>query len=274
MGVFHLPRTSRRGERPIPAERYSRLYYLHHCGGHEAFQRSKGEELDVRLRIVLHLARISPGMCILDVGCGRGELVLHGAKVGASVWGMDYAWEALRISKGILRGPAGATRGRTGLLQGNAVRLPFKDKVFHRVLLSDLLEHLTREEMDETILEVHRVLRDDGRIVFHTFPNRWFYDVYYPLRRMFWDLPRGRAGPKDPRTHYERRLHAHELSPWELRRALGKGFHLRMWCAHRSLWSQQRGSFQRRWAWLSWIKEPEIWGVGVKRMDWIKSGWR
>ena len=246
---------------PVSPALYDRSYFLGSCGGHELYRESRGALLDERLSIILQMAGVGPGMSVLDLGCGRGELVRHCMEAGAKVWGVDLSWEAIRISRETL----GGSLGRAGLCLAHCRHLPFGDGLLHRVLLSDILEHLTREELRGAVREVHRVLRPGGLVVFHTFPNRWFYNLFYPLKRLFWDIPRGKAGPRNPRSHYEKILHVQELSPWGLRKNFRPWFRIRMWCAHRSRWDPQTRRFRARGGPLALLREPELWGMAWKR---------
>jgi 2-polyprenyl-3-methyl-5-hydroxy-6-metoxy-1,4-benzoquinol methylase len=82
----------------VPPQYYTRDYYLGACGGHEEFLDSEGKELCPRLQRILDLVDIEPGMRVLDVGCGRGELVLHAALKGAWAVGIDYSENAVEIA--------------------------------------------------------------------------------------------------------------------------------------------------------------------------------
>lgn len=240
-------------------------YLLGNCGGYRLYRESKGALLDERLSILFRMADVRPGMLVLDVGCGRGELLRHLVEGGALAWGLDFSREALEISKETLGAADPSCFNRALLCEANAQRLPFGSGLFHRVILSDILEHLTPAQLRFTIAEVHRVLAANGLVLFHTFPNRWFYEIFYPLKRLLWDRPRGVAGPRNPRTHYERVLHVQELSPWDILRNFRARFKVRIWCAHRSRWNQGTAMFKRRLGPLALLMEPEVWGIAWKR---------
>lgn len=247
-------------------ELYDRPYFLEACGGHEIYKESGGALLDQRLSIVFQLAEIAPGMRVLDLGCGRGELARHSAEAGALTWGVDLSEEAIRISKETLsRSSHCGIFQRAGLCKAKGSSLPFASGSFDRVLLSDILEHLSKEELKSTLGEVHRVLSPEGMVVFHTFPNKWFYGLFYPLKRLFWDKFRGLAGPRDPRTYYERLLHIQELSPWSVWRCFRGGFKIRLWCSHRSRWDSRKRRFKARGRCLALLREPELWGIAWKK---------
>ncbi len=48
------------------------------------------------------------------------------------------------------------------MLQGNAMTLPFGDKVFDKIVCSEVLEHVLDDE--QAVRELHRVLKDDGEL--------------------------------------------------------------------------------------------------------------
>ena len=253
----------RKKRRPVSPEAYDSHYFCHECGGHELYRESGGKTLDERLSVVFQTADIRPGMRVLDLGCGRGELLRKAADAGAFSVGIDYSIHALDVSK---KTCADLPSEKTALFAGaDATRLPFQNSRFHRVLLSDIMEHLIPEELEAALEETHRVLKPEGRVVFHTFPNRWFYQYYYPVRRLLYDLPRGKAGPRNPRTHYERLMHVNELSPPGLIRVMRPFFDVRIRCAHRSRWDPAGRSFLKGNALRDWFTQPEIWGTGVKK---------
>ena len=101
---------------PLPSDLYDENYFLTACEGHEEFVRSEGEHLSRRLREAFAFAAVTPGMCVLDLGCGRGEIVRHVAQLGAKSYGLDYSEAAVRLSRGILRNE----RGEHGVVEGGA----------------------------------------------------------------------------------------------------------------------------------------------------------
>jgi 2-polyprenyl-3-methyl-5-hydroxy-6-metoxy-1,4-benzoquinol methylase len=53
---------------------------------------------DSRLDTLITLAKPAKGKRILDLGCGPGEVAVRCAKLGAEVFGVDIARDALRLS--------------------------------------------------------------------------------------------------------------------------------------------------------------------------------
>jgi len=73
--------------------------------------------LQFRMQTALRLIGNPQGMCILDIGCGTGRLLIELAKKGAEVWGIELSKEALSVAKKNAE-EAGVT-SRTHFLQGD-----------------------------------------------------------------------------------------------------------------------------------------------------------
>lgn len=204
----------------VPPEMYTREYYEHHCQGHEIFKSTGGTVLPPRLRIPLGLSKLALGMRVLDVGCGRGELLLHTTERGILSYGLDYAKEAILIARDTLRSAATDPDGVLRLQQADARRLPYASQAFERVFLLDIAEHLHPQELQETFIEVYRVLKEGGKVIIHTMPNLWYYRLGYPLYRLVQKV-RGRRLPANPKERWAfHEVHVNEQSPLSLRRSL------------------------------------------------------
>ncbi|MBZ0288024.1 MAG: class I SAM-dependent methyltransferase, partial [Anaerolineae bacterium] len=185
---------------PLPSTLYTEEYFRTACEGYNEFNASEGEHLSRRLASAFRLAEVRPGMRILDVGCGRGEILRHCAQLGADAIGIDYAAVAVNLSHQVIGGLDGVTPGRTTVAQADAKTLPFPKGAFDRVLMFDVVEHLHPWELHQAMLEVHRVLKPDGRFVIHTAPNIWYDRYAYPVVRVVRTLMgQGAQYPKDPR---------------------------------------------------------------------------
>ncbi len=211
---------------PVPPTLYSEELLLAFTGGDYAeFLRTRGAGLRPRLRRSLALARLRPGLRVLDLGCGRGEVTLHAAARGAHVWALDYSPDCLRLTARTLELAPAAVRARVELVQADATALPLPTAAVDRVLMLDVVEHLHPWQLARALREVRRVLRPDGWLVVHTVPNRWALRYGYPLLRLV-----RRGLPADPRTAYERQVHVNEQDIVGLRRLLRRcGFLPRLW---------------------------------------------
>jgi len=126
----------------VPSELYDESYFRAACEGYDEFNASEGEQLSRRLSSAFALATVEPGMTILDIGCGRGEILRHAAARGADAFGIDYAAVAVNMSRRVIEGIDGATPGKTAVAQADAKHLPYADHSFDRVLMFDVVEHL------------------------------------------------------------------------------------------------------------------------------------
>jgi ubiquinone/menaquinone biosynthesis C-methylase UbiE len=222
-------------DRPsLPPDLYTEEYFLHACEGYKEFTESQGERLPRRLSIALAAAAVAPGMKVLDVGCGRGEILRHCARLGADAYGVDYAPVAIDLASKIVAGETQSV-GKTGVAQADAKQLPFPDNRFDRVLMFDVVEHLFPWELDRSLAEVKRVLRPGGAFIVHTAPNVWYDRYAYPLVRLVRRLTgQGAQYPKNPRllnVAANADVHVNEQSQWSLWRTLRRaGFrNVKVW---------------------------------------------
>ena len=243
------------GRKSLPSTLYTEEYFLTACEGYDVFLESEGAHLSRRLRDAFALADVRPGMRLLDVGCGRGEILRHCMRLGIEAHGMDYAAVATLMSRDVVaaeqqrvaaeqervaaeqqRVAAEAQPAVPGVCQADAKTLPFPDNSFDRVLMFDVVEHLYPWELQRAFVDIGRVLKPGGRLVIHTAPNRW-YDAYaYPwVRRVRTLLGQGEGYPKDPRaiTPVNQDVHVNEQDLLSMRRALKRGGydHIRVWLA-------------------------------------------
>jgi len=101
---------------------------------------------------------IRPGMRVLDVACGTGNLALPAARLGASVTGVDIAPNLLEQAR--------ETAKRAGLTvqfdEGDAEKLPYEDGSFDAVITMFGAMFAPRPEL--TAAELKRVCRSGGVI--------------------------------------------------------------------------------------------------------------
>ena len=216
----------------VRPELYDEVYFLSSCEGYEEFITSEGAHLSRRLTQALEAAEIAPGMRVLDVGCGRGEILHHCAELGAQAYGMDYALVAAQMAQRLATGD-GEKGNAAYVCLADAKQLPFSATSFDRVLMFDLVEHLHPWELDQALAEARRVLRPDGRLIIHTAPNVWYNRYAYPVVRFIRTLMDQKADyPRDPRAIVPANLdvHVNEQSAWSLWRVLRRaGFRARVW---------------------------------------------
>lgn len=114
-----------------------------------------------------------PGMRLLDVACGEGQLVRLALRRGIEAHGVDLSEVAL--AKARREAPSAV------LSTANGETLPYPDEAFDRVTNMGSLEHY--EDPVRGAAEMARVVKTDGRVCLHvpnTFGLRW--NVLYAWR--------------------------------------------------------------------------------------------
>jgi len=207
----------------VPPRFFTRKYFL--AGGNTGdteYARSKGMELDSRLRTALDLANPNEGETILDIGCGRGEIVLHCGLRGALSIGVDYAPTAIAITRETIE--ERTVLEKTFICRADAKALPFKSAIFDRIFLLDVIEHLNPHELEACMDEVSRVVAPMGRVIIHT-DNSWYMLFFDRIARSLSYLRYGERVIDS----YEF-MHVNYQSPSSLRRLLKKkGFECDVW---------------------------------------------
>ncbi len=224
--------TSQPAKHPsLSPDLYTEEYFRGACEGFHEFNETRGERLSRRLQAAFALAEIIPGMRVLDVGCGRGEILRHCTRLGAHACGVDYAPAAVSIAR---EGSGENTVTENPVSRADAKALPLPDEEFDRVLLFDVVEHLFPWELQQALLEARRVMKPDGLLAVHTAPNAWYDRYAYPFVRLFRILcGQGAAYPANPRALNVAAnvdVHVNEQSAFSLWLTLRRaGFRGRVW---------------------------------------------
>ncbi len=104
----------------------------------------------------VQFCQISPEDTVLDLGCGRGATVNYlRDKHHIKAVGIDPSLKLINLAK--------EECGYAGFFLGNGENLPFSDNTFHCVFAECTLSLM--DDLDSTIKQVHRVLKEDGWFV-------------------------------------------------------------------------------------------------------------
>lgn len=133
-----------------------------------------------RAEVIIKNLSLKNGDKILEVGCGRG---FYGYIIGTffpkiSYIGIDINEEHLRIAKVFAKAP------NVNFRKINATKLPFADKVFDKIICTEVLEHIENDR--QAISELYRVLKPHGTAVI-TVPNKNYPFLWDPIN---WVLER------------------------------------------------------------------------------------
>lgn len=208
-------------KRTPPPEEYTEEYFLANCGG---FQEYLSGKLPLRHRKALEYLAVRRGEVILDIGCGRGELLRACSEKGGRPVGIDYSAAAIKISKRGQDNPA--------LIQASATALPFRQETFDKVIMLDIVEHLSSDDLMICLRDVRRVLRKEGQVIIHT-PNQWgdaLFAFYFRILSILRPPSKKEIIRSD--THSYGTLHVNVLNPVSLNKILGSvGFRSKVWFA-------------------------------------------
>jgi SAM-dependent methyltransferase len=111
---------------------------------------------------------VREGDLLLDMGCGAGRHAFESYRRGARVVAFDYSAAELKDVGALFTamreaGEAGTEPGAlAATTNGDALRLPFPDDTFDRVIASEVLEHVTDDQV--ALDEVFRVLKPGGTL--------------------------------------------------------------------------------------------------------------
>ena len=170
------------------------------------------------------MAHARPGAKVLDIGCGSGNLALALASGGLNVTGCDYGSDAIAAAKEKLGRMVVAGSADFG----NFELSELSDR-WDYIVMSDVVEHLSVDELKQLFSECKNLLNPHGEIVIHTPNGRmhyWnqkrvrFFDFYHFLKhivRMCAGRDKKMAYLKD--AFYDQ-THINIMTPGELRRIL------------------------------------------------------
>jgi SAM-dependent methyltransferase len=117
---------------------------------------------------------LRPGDMFLDAGAGFGRHAYEAARLGATVYALDWGQEEVVGTRAMFGGMIDAQEipatSFGGVLRGDATQLPFEDNTFDAIVTSEVLEHIQNDVT--AIAEFHRVLKPGGSLAV-TVPT-WF----------------------------------------------------------------------------------------------------
>jgi SAM-dependent methyltransferase len=239
----------------VPAEIYDKNYYLTDNEGCKEYREGLDTHMHPKFERALKLSGSLQGKNILDIGCGRGELLYYCVLRGARALGVDYSAHAIQIADETISRLPPALRANAQAAVSDACVYDFPDQ-YDVVFILEMLEHLTEEQLKNTFKKVSLVLKKGGMLIIST-PNIYYEKYLSPLKRFF-DIPfkivkiplrilRGKYRPKNSnevwhkifciwpnRGEINKLMHVNVITPAVLRKLL-KGFKARVYCQDPSM---------------------------------------
>jgi ubiquinone/menaquinone biosynthesis C-methylase UbiE len=120
----------------------------------------KWTHLPFKERGKILMEQLPKGALILDVGCGRGLFDKQLAEAGYSVIGMDFEGDIIKkINEEVKNW---GLSGKLKFVEGDVLDIPFTDSSFDAVCDFGLMENLYKEDWEEYVSEINRVLKPGG----------------------------------------------------------------------------------------------------------------
>lgn len=112
-------------------------------------------------RVEMLTSHITPGMDVLEIGCGTGYYTKELERTGARITAIDISPDLLNVARSTVKSD------NVIFKLDNAYHMSFEDEVFDTVVGISVLHHL---DIEKAVKEIYRVLRPGGTIRF-TEPN-------------------------------------------------------------------------------------------------------
>ena len=142
---------------------------FHESMGYEL--RNDFGNLEANLRFLQVTDFLKPQLKLLEVGAGKGSLVVRLSEAGCDVSGCEVSEFMLAESRRL--------HGRLRIAKADGIALPYPAAVFDAVLSFDVLDHIP--DTDAHLAEVRRVLKPGGSYLLQT-PNKWTNTVFETIR--------------------------------------------------------------------------------------------
>lgn len=176
----------------------------------EGYDEYKSGSVSHLKKVEIDLLELSPGERFLDIGCGRGEVASYALNLTDYVTAIDISEPAVKLAHRLCS-------GRANIIRSFASELPFVDNSFDKILIGDIIEHLTYNDSCKLLSEIRRILRPDGTLLVHTSPNANFMKMVYPLAYLAVKILRPRMAEEIKGQVAESKLdHLNEYSPGRL----------------------------------------------------------
>ena len=229
-------------KKAVNSKLYSEEYYIKDNEGGSIFFETNGKKTSYRFNKFLKVGKVRRDQRVLDIGCGRGEIIIQSAMRGAQGIGIDYSADSINICNKIKNNFPKELRDRIKFKRMDIKKLDFPPDYFDRVFMLDVIEHLHDWEIKIALEQIYKSMKKNAIMIIHTTPNTDFYKYGYPVIRAVYPILRTilppvrklidtkpnwknkKFLPKDPEEGqvYNKEGHVNEQNPKRLKRILKK----------------------------------------------------
>jgi len=161
---------------------YSKDYFMGDNEGWREYLHGLDTHIHPKFARALQVGRPTADDVVLDIGCGRGELLYYSARAGARALGLDYSGAAIDIARQTIGSLPEGLRSNARAEVGDPCDYDFKEK-YSLIFMIETLEHMHDWQLEETFAKAHRILADGGRFIIIT-PNYYYEKYLSPLKRI------------------------------------------------------------------------------------------
>ena len=202
---------------------YNKKYFIEQVDGAKEFKNFTGKYFDLfkRYRRNIKLLDLEVNHNLLEYGCGRGEVCIFHRCRGGKAIGVDYSTDAINLA----REKAKKLKIDVEFFNCNFSDFNFSDNSFDRILASEFIEHISKEEGFAFFNLSYKALKPGGKLLVFTYPNTLQRRFGYHIMRFMYLFLGKRLPRKQPdmiSEHYAK-YHLNEQSYFSLRNSAKRG---------------------------------------------------
>lgn len=233
---------------------YGKEYFLRDNEGWKEWEAGLEAARHPKFERALELAGDVRGKDVLDIGCGRAELVYYCVKEGARALGIDYSSSAIEVAAETVKRLPEEMRNSAGVAVGEIGTFALPGK-YDIVFMIEIAEHMHDWQLKEAFAKINSALKPGGKLIIMT-PNYLYEKILSPVKRIVnipgncikWPIRilRGKYKPKSfrevigkmfrvavDRGELNRKMHVNVTTRGTLKKLLTE-FDLKIWCEDHS----------------------------------------
>lgn len=200
---------------------YTKDYFLNKVDGFANFEEFTGnfDELFPRYKENIKLLDLKTSDKFLEIGCGRGEIVMYHGKTGGYGLGVDFSEDAIEVAVEKAKQLKIDCKFQVTSFENIS-----EEKKFDKILASEFIEHISEEESYYFVRKCYNLLNENGIFVIYTYPNTLQRSLGYKiirLKSLFTSSPLPKIQEDMVDEHYKK-YHLNEQNYFKLKKILYK----------------------------------------------------